>query len=147
MEKHKTILPRLLAGVGLFALSAIQCNNAICEDLRDELYQLKLDWGRCDSDDDCIKIPGNPGDCTGVLTCDLAINKANRINAERRILSLPEETVDCVQCVSPNCPAGNITVCEQRTGQCIIVTEVIPAGETASSDAIPSETAASETTQ
>jgi len=74
--------------------------------LRDELTALKDSWTRCENDWDCIKFFGSPGDCTGILSCDFAGNRSFRLEAERRIASLPEETTDCTACSPPNCVSG-----------------------------------------
>jgi hypothetical protein len=104
------------------------CNNVQCENLRDELTKKKREWSRCDTDLDCVKVFGNPGDCTGVMSCDFSVNRLSRLDAERRIASLPEDTVDCTECQSPNCVSGKISLCEAVTGQCILVTEILDGG-------------------
>ena len=106
----------------------VGCNNAQCENLRDELTKKKREWSRCESDLDCIKVLGNPGDCTGVMSCDFSVNRRSRLDAERRIASLPEDTVDCMECQSPNCVSGKITLCDIVTHQCLLVTEILDGG-------------------
>jgi hypothetical protein len=127
-NNKRTGRPGMLIATAFVALTGTQCNKANCEDLRDELYYLKLDWQSCEDDSQCILIGGNGKDCTGVLSCNLAINKKRRQEAERRIISLPEETVDCMQCASPNCAEGNITICEPTSKKCIIVKEIVDSG-------------------
>jgi uncharacterized membrane protein YgcG len=118
----------------LFALPLVQCNVSHCENLRDELQAQKQKWGECETSLDCIKVFGSRGDCTGILSCDFSVNRKYRTEAERRVASLPEETVDCVQCQSPNCVGGKLDWCEPVTKQCMVVTELLgdaPDSETA----------------
>jgi hypothetical protein len=119
---------RLLLLVFPFALLGVRCNTPECEAKRDELWALKDAWTRCEHDLDCVKILGNSGDCSGVLTCDFAANRSSRLEAERRLASLPEETTDCTHCISPNCVSGVITLCEPVSQRCMLVTEVRDGG-------------------
>jgi len=119
---------RLLPLTFVLGLPLTQCNVDNCEKKRDELSVIKHTWERCDRDVDCLIIGGNTSDCTGVLACNLAVNRLYRDQAERRIASLPEETVDCVRCASPNCPEGELAVCEPISHECIIVKDVIDGG-------------------
>jgi hypothetical protein len=137
MAKHRSVLGGLIGPTLLVGLLGLSCNNTQCESLRDELTGLKRQWTRCSDHSDCIKIGGNPGDCTGVMTCNFSVNRNVRLEAERRIASLPEETVDCTECTSPNCVAGDISFCEQVSGRCIIVTTLDDGG------AMPNEGGAS----
>ena len=124
MTRHRRLLFLLFP----FALLEVRCNSAECESKRNELWALKDSWSHCQSDLDCIKILGNSGDCSGILTCDFAANRSARLEAERRIASLPEETTDCTQCISPNCVSGLITVCEPVSQRCLLVTTILDAG-------------------
>lgn len=121
---------RLLFLLFPVALLGVRCNSAECESKRDELWALKDRWTQCQSDLDCVKILGTPGDCTGILSCDFAINRVNRLEAERRMASLPEETVDCTSCSGPNCVSGLITLCEPVSQRCILVTSILDGGTT-----------------
>lgn len=129
MTRHRRLLFLLLP----FALLGVRCNTAECEAKRDELWALKDSWTRCQQDLDCVKILGNSGDCSGVLTCDFAANRSARLEAERRMASLPEETTDCTHCTSPNCVSGLITLCEPVSQRCILVTEILDGGTTSES--------------
>jgi hypothetical protein len=117
-------LSRILAAAAVVLVPGA-CNRANCEALRDELYDHKVEWQRCETTVDCIKVPGNPGDCSGIFSCDLAVNRNHRLTVERRIASLPEESVDCLQCQSPNCVTGDLAICEPITKQCIIISEIL----------------------
>jgi hypothetical protein len=132
MAKYRSALRAMIGLTLLLPVLGTSCNNAQCESLRDELTSTKRRWARCTTHTDCIKIGGSSGDCTGIMTCDFAVNRSFRLEAERRIASLPEETVDCTQCTSANCVAGDIAWCEPRSGQCIVVTEILDAGQTPS---------------
>lgn len=133
----RTMRPGMLTLTALIALTGIQCNNADCEALRDELYLAKLEWEACKTHADCMLIGGNTKDCTGVFSCNLAINRSRRQEAERRILSLPEETADCIECASPNCPEGEIAFCEPVSHRCLIVKEILDGGLASVSYAAP----------
>jgi hypothetical protein len=128
MAKHRGVLRGIIGPTLLLALLGTGCNSSQCESLRDELTKTKRQWSRCSSHADCIKIGGNPGDCTGIMTCNFAVNRSSRLEAERRVASLPEETLDCSECTAPNCVSGDIAFCEPRSGQCMVVTEVLDGG-------------------
>src|SRR5215471_16781838 len=106
----------------------LHCDNASCEKLRDDLYAQKLTWQACKTSLDCEIIGGNMGDCSGVMSCNLAINVRYRKEAERRIASLPEESVDCHKCGSPNCPEGGIPYCDPVIKTCTIVKDFLGEG-------------------
>jgi hypothetical protein len=125
MSSRCSLALSLLVLCGVAASFTSSCNTAHCEDLRDELFALKKKWQACATDADCFLVGGNVKDCTGILSCNTAVNKMYRRDAERRIASLPEETVDCMLCQSPNCEHGMITLCEPTTKACIIVTELL----------------------
>jgi hypothetical protein len=125
MSSRRSLALSLLVLCAVAASFATSCNVSHCEDLRDELSALKQKWQACQTDFDCTIVGGNVKDCTGILSCNTAVNKLHRLEAERRIASLPEETVDCVLCKSPNCVDGIIPLCDQTTKTCIIVTEII----------------------
>jgi hypothetical protein len=114
-------------------LPFVGCNHSNCEVLRDDLYAQKLKWQQCDSDLDCMEIGGNSKDCTGILSCNLSINRRYRDEAVRRIASLPEDSVDCMLCVSPNCEEGMISICEPVTKQCLLVTKILDGGAASAS--------------
>jgi hypothetical protein len=124
MANLPTVTARVLFLAGLL-LAATQCNNSECESLRDDLTREKLEWQRCARDEDCIIVGGNLKDCTGVLACNFAVNRDRRIEAERRVVSLPEDTVDCMQCSPPNCVDGELAICEPVTQRCIVVTDLV----------------------
>jgi len=125
MSSRRSLALSLLVLCGVAASFTSSCNSAHCEDLRDELFALKQKWQACSADTDCILVGGNVKDCTGILSCNTAVNRMYRQEADRRIASLPEETVDCMVCKSPNCEEGMIVVCEPVTKACIIVTKVL----------------------
>jgi hypothetical protein len=115
----------LSAAVVFVALLTVQCNRANCEELRDELFAEKLTWQDCEVDQDCAILGGSTRDCTGILSCNFAVNVRHRDRAERRVASLPEETADCYECASPNCVSGDIALCEPITKTCMIVTRIV----------------------
>lgn len=124
MAKFRFPLVRALLPA-LMAWPLVHCDVSRCERLRDELHAQKISWGECETSSDCIKVFGSEKDCTGIFSCDFAVNRVYRLDAERRVASLPEESVDCIECQSPNCVQGDIAWCEPVTRQCIVVTELI----------------------
>lgn len=124
MAKYSLSLLRVLVPA-LAALPLLQCDVSHCEKMRDELSALKDKWGECETSLDCIKVFGNDKDCTGILSCDFAVNRSYRQEAERRIASLPEETVDCIECQPPNCVSGELSYCEPVTHRCIVITDLV----------------------
>jgi hypothetical protein len=125
MSSRRSIALSFSVLCAVAASFATSCNVAHCEDLRDELSAAKQGWQKCEVDSDCTIVGGNTKDCTGIFSCNTAVNRVHREEAERRIASLPEETVDCVSCKGPNCISGIIPLCDQATKTCIIVTEII----------------------
>lgn len=140
MAKQRLLAPGILAAVLLVATPGIQCNRSNCEDLRDELHAQKLGWQSCEQHEDCIIVGGNTADCTGIMSCNFAVNRQYRHAADRRVASLPEETADCFECASPNCIRGEITLCEPVSGRCIIVTEILDDGSSQAAAEPPSST-------
>ena len=132
MLSHLRIkLVSLALGLGLCLAVAVpftSCNYSHCEALRDELFAKKLKWQQCENHLDCYKVFGNRKDCTGIFSCDLAVNRAYRNEADRRIASLGEDSVDCMECATPNCVSGAISLCEPVSHQCILVTEILDGG-------------------
>jgi hypothetical protein len=120
MTRHR----RLLLLVIPLSLFGVRCNSAECEAKRDELWTLRDSWTRCEEDWECVKVLGNPGDCSGILSCDFSANRTSRLEAERRIAEVAEETTDCLQCATPNCVSGVVTLCEPVSQRCILVTGV-----------------------
>jgi hypothetical protein len=116
------------ATVFLSGFALVNCDNANCESMRDDLYALKLSWQDCKSTDECQLVGGNGQDCTGIMSCNMAVNVKFVKEADRRIASLPEETVQCHKCGSPNCPEGELVYCEPHYHRCIVVKEFIDMG-------------------
>jgi hypothetical protein len=115
----------------LVALSIAACGEtADCKNLRETTYASKRSWDACDPNEQnpCIKVPGNQKDCTGVLTCDFAVNRHYRDLAEMAVYKIGEQSQGCFHCAVPNCIAGEIPYCEPVSQRCIIVTEVIDGG-------------------
>lgn len=118
MSKLRPLPQFIRALMGLVILGTTQCNVGRCEELRDKLNGLKADWQRCQKDDDCIVVGGSSKDCSGILSCNFAVNRIYRSEAERVVASLPETTVDCIECSSPNCIGGETAQCDRVTWRC-----------------------------
>ncbi|SRR6266545_2123570 len=115
--------------VAILALAVADCaDKANCDDLRQSLYEQKKQWASCSVDADCIIMPGNSKDCTGVLACPFAISRGYLEPAERTTLTIGDDSVDCHLCATPNCSGGTLAVCEPVTHQCLIVAGTPDAG-------------------
>jgi hypothetical protein len=125
MSKLISVGTLLRVAAVLSGLLGITCDNADCEKLRDDLYADRLRWETCETDEDCELVGGNTLDCSGIFSCNVGINSRFVKDAQRRIASLPEESVDCHKCGSPNCPQGNIVVCDPHYNRCIVLEELI----------------------
>lgn len=123
--KTRKIIPITLAVAATLSLGSLQCNHENCEKLRNELSAQKNEWAECTRSEECVLVGGNTADCTGVLSCNFAVHRQHRLTAERRVASLPEDTVDCMICNSPNCESGKLPYCEPISGRCMIITELI----------------------
>jgi hypothetical protein len=99
-------------------------DSASCTRLRNDTNATKQIWGACDPDaiEPCIKVFGNVKDCTGVLSCDFAVNPVYREQAEQAVQTIAGESQGCYQCATPNCVEGDYVWCEPITRQCLVVT-------------------------
>ena len=128
----------LVAGTSGTAATLSACGDApSCGSLRDQEYQELVTWQACDRNGDlnaqCIILPGNPKDCTGVFSCDaIAINRHHRSELEVAVLHSADGSKGCYSCNTPSCLAGNIPYCEPVSQRCIVVGNLI--GPDASSD-------------
>jgi hypothetical protein len=114
--------------------------SGACSRLREDTYASKKVWDQCDPNQGvtaCIKVFGNPKDCTGVLSCDFAVNPLHRAEAEQTVLVMGQQSQGCYLCATPNCAVGDIAYCEPMSRRCIIVTTLTEAGvpETMTSEA------------
>jgi hypothetical protein len=114
-------------GIGAFGTTAAlsACGDApSCTKLRSDTYATKQVWGACDPDapEPCILVPGNVKDCTGVLSCDFAVNPSYRTDAEQAVQTIAGKSQGCYQCATPNCVNGMYAWCEPVTRQCLVVT-------------------------
>src|SRR5947199_5647333 len=86
----------LLAVAGVLVATACGESDG-CKALRDQTYANKRVWDACEPDPfnpfkDCIKVAGNPKDCSGVLTCDFAVNARYRDVAELAVYKIGEQS-------------------------------------------------------
>jgi hypothetical protein len=103
------------------ASSAIEgCGESgACSQLRQDTYaQLHQ----------CIFVAGNPKDCTGVLTCEFAVNRKFRPDAELTVASIGEQSQGCYLCAVPNCITAGDPYCEPVTRECIVVSGFTSSG-------------------
>jgi hypothetical protein len=119
------LLP-FLVPVGMTATSG--CGDAdSCASTRASTYNALEIWQACTPGDvnACIIEPGNPKDCTGVLTCEFAVNPRYRAAAEEAMLSIGEQSRGCYQCSIPNCLSGSTAYCEPVSKRCLVLGDVV----------------------
>jgi hypothetical protein len=110
------------------SMSLTACGDSSqCTKTRDDTFAQLQSWSNCDPNDptSCIIVPGNARDCSGVLTCDFAVNRLNRVAAEQATLTIANKTQGCYLCATPNCVNGDIPYCDPESRQCIVVTALI----------------------
>lgn len=103
--------------------ASVACgDSASCISVRDSTYAALEGWEACDptKPDQCIVEPGNPKDCTGVLTCTFAINADYRSEAEQAVLAAGEQSRGCYLCATPACGDGETAYCEPVSKRCML---------------------------
>jgi hypothetical protein len=106
-------------------------DSAQCNRVRNDTAAKLKTWAACSQFDDvCRKIPGNFRDCSGVLSCDFAVNDRHSAEAQDAVLRIANETQGCYLCAQPNCPNGDFAVCDLVAQQCIIATTISGGGST-----------------
>jgi hypothetical protein len=121
----------IVSAVGSSASLTACGESAGCTALRNDTYAAKETWDACNPADGpgaCIKVPGNTKDCTGVLSCDFAVNPVHRAEAEQAVETIAQRSQGCYLCATPNCIGGDITYCEPVSRRCILVSEITEAG-------------------
>ena len=149
-----------LLGVGMLlsipaASTSIEAcgESGACSQLRQTTYADKLAWGACDPtlpnpNAQCIFVAGNPKDCTGVLTCEFAVNAKYRELAEMAVESIGEQSQGCYLCAVPNCITAGDPYCEPVSRECLVVSGFTASGapigitEDSGSTAPPDDSAA-----
>jgi hypothetical protein len=126
------VVVTVLAGASMGVVSSTTgCGEGgSCTQLRNTTYSNLQTWEACEPQDPeaCIPVAGNPKDCTGVLTCDFAVNPHYRTQAEQAVLTIGQQSQTCFLCAVPNC-GGGTPMCEPVSRRCIL------AGLAAPSDA------------
>jgi hypothetical protein len=118
----------MLVSIPAASTSIEACGESgACTQLRSETYANKAIWDACDPtipnpNDQCIFIPGNPKDCTGVLTCEFAVNRKYRADAELAVYNIGQQSQGCYLCAVPDCIAASFGYCEPVSRRCIVVT-------------------------
>ena len=105
-----------------------------CTQLREQMYATKEVWDACDPtapnpNTQCIFVPGNPKDCTGVLTCEFAVNVKHRAEAEQAVYAIGEQSQGCYLCATPECITGSLGYCEPASRRCMLVSGFTPGGQ------------------
>lgn len=125
-------LPLLTLLVPAGFATTVACGDSDgCKQTRTTVYNELVAWEACDptKENQCIVEPGNPKDCTGVLSCPFAINAANRTIAELTMLEMPEQSTGCYICGVPNCASSAIALCQpagsgSTSGRCLAFSTV-----------------------
>jgi hypothetical protein len=108
--------------------------SGACTQLRNQIYAEKATWDACDptatdQNNQCIFIPGNPKDCTGVLTCEFAVNPQFREDAELAVYTIGQQSQGCYLCAVPDCISASIPYCEPVSRRCIVVSGFSSTGQ------------------
>lgn len=126
----------LLTSVPLASSTSLEAcgESGSCTQLRETMYASKATWDACDPtiqnpNAQCIFVPGNPNDCTGVLTCEFAVNRKFRAEAEMAVYTIGQQSQGCYRCAIPECIAGELGYCEPVSRRCIVVTNFTSGGE------------------
>ena len=131
----RTGLLIIVAGLAVWSpvasgISLTACGESgSCTRLRDDTNVAKATWDACNPSDPepCIEVYGNPKDCTGVLSCNFAVNPHHRAEAEQAVQTIAQQSQGCYLCAVPNCATGTGTECDAVTHRCVL----IPAGAAA----------------
>ena len=122
----------LAAASSTAATSMSACGESgACTNLREATYASLETWQACDPAgpaDQCIIEAGNPKDCTGVLSCDFAINPKYRAEAETMVYAIGQQSQGCYLCAVPNCITAEIGYCEPISRRCLGVSAVTDGG-------------------
>jgi len=141
--KSKRIAGSALWLVGVAALLSVPAastsieacgESGACSQLRQTTYGDKLAWGACDPalpdpNDQCIFVAGNPKDCTGILTCEFAVNRNFREVAELAVASIGEQSQGCYLCAVPNCITAGDPYCDPVSRECLVVSGFTSGGQ------------------
>jgi hypothetical protein len=120
-----------VAASGTAATSVTACGESgACTNLRETEYANLVTWQACDPAgiDQCIIEPGNPKDCTGVLSCNFAVNPKFRAEAEQAVYTSGQASQGCYLCAVPNCIAAEEGICEPVSRRCIAVSGTTDGG-------------------
>jgi len=99
--------------------------------LRQNEYANLETWQACDpagAAGQCIVEAGNPKDCTGVLSCNFAINAKFRAEAEMAVYTSGQQSQGCYLCATPSCIAAEEGICEPISRRCIGVSGTTSSG-------------------
>jgi hypothetical protein len=123
----------LLLSIPAAATTIEACGESgACTQLRQTEYQNLVAWQECDPSappfTQCLQIAGNPKDCTGVLSCNFAVNANHRADAEQAVLTAGQQSQGCFLCAVPNCLGGDLTYCEPHSHRCELAQEVLDGG-------------------
>jgi hypothetical protein len=130
----------LVGGAVLLSIPAASASleacgeSGSCTQLRAATYASKAVWDACDPtvpnpDAQCIFVPGNPKDCTGVLTCEFAVNRKYRADAEMAVYTIGQQSQGCYLCAQPSCISGELGYCEPVSRRCVLVTGFTTTGQ------------------
>jgi hypothetical protein len=124
-NRRRAILPltALTCLVGLLLQSAC-LGTGRCDTLRNDLLHKRDLWAACDpsgGDDQCVVVSGDEADCTGVLRCAFAVNRANRGIAEDAVITNASDWPVCsAVCSSPTCGDSPIPKCDATLKRCVV---------------------------
>ena len=123
----------LLVSATAVSTSIEACGESgACSQLRQSNYASLEAWQGCDPAgpplSQCLEIGGNPKDCTGVLSCNFAVNAHFRAEAEQATYTVGEQSQGCYLCATPTCIGGDLAWCEPTSHRCLLVQQLIDGG-------------------
>ncbi len=115
----------LALAAATLAANGSGCAVETCDSLRTTLEVDRRTWAACDpeqGDSQCAIVGGDPMDCTGVLTCDFAVNVSMLAQAQKEVVDNSVHSKICADyCSAPNCAQDSPPVCDPVTRECTIV--------------------------
>jgi hypothetical protein len=115
----------LAGAAATVAANGSGCAIETCESLRTTLETDRRAWAACDpaqGDSQCTIVGGDSMDCTGILTCDFAVNVSMLAQAQKGVIDNSVHSKICTDyCSTQTCAQDSPPVCDPVTRQCTIV--------------------------
>jgi hypothetical protein len=142
LKPRKVAVTSALSLAGALSLLAVPAasssieacgESGACTQLRQQTFANLQTWAACDPslpnpNSQCIFVAGNPKDCTGILTCEFAVNLKFREVAELTVATMGEQSQGCYLCAVPSCITASDPYCEPVSRECIVVSGFTSSG-------------------